>query len=184
MIRLGAPRISSRLLAALLLAGCGTLAASGDEAIELPGWQQIAWPFPRDAWEPGLAFVCISEECRDSTIYVRPKIGFCNCATGVSDDEEIDRVTDLDLIDPAFKPRGDGRMIEAAGMRGRARHYVVSSRGALRETVAIALARKCDVIVAVAQSSSSHRFTEEIALSLVAAPPIRHWVEVALDNSR
>jgi hypothetical protein len=35
-------------------------------------------------------------------IYVRPKIGFCNCDSGVADDDEVDRVADLDLISERF----------------------------------------------------------------------------------
>ena len=35
-------------------------------------------------------------------LYVRPKIGFCNCDSGVADDDEVDRVADLDLISERF----------------------------------------------------------------------------------
>ena len=31
-------------------------------------------------------------------IYIRAKIGFCNCTTGVADDEELDRISDFDLF--------------------------------------------------------------------------------------
>ena len=36
-------------------------------------------------------------------LYVRPKIGFCNCDRGVADDDEVDRVADLDLISAALR---------------------------------------------------------------------------------
>jgi len=65
-------------------------------------WQEIAWPFPRDGWPAGRAFRCAS--CGEAELYVRPKIGFCNCDTGVADDEEVDRVADLDLISARFAP--------------------------------------------------------------------------------
>src|ERR1700678_2162514 len=41
-------------------------------------------------------------------VYVRPKIGFCNCATGVSDDQEMERVADTDLVTANALPLGPG----------------------------------------------------------------------------
>ncbi len=36
------------------------------------------------------------------SLYLRPKIGFCNCDTGVADEAELDRVGDLELFSPKF----------------------------------------------------------------------------------
>jgi len=47
-------------------------------------WQEIAWPFPRDGWPAGRAFRCNGAVC-GVEVYVRPKIGFCNCDSGVAD---------------------------------------------------------------------------------------------------
>ena len=45
-------------------------------------------------------------------VYVRPKLGFCgNCDTGVVTDEEVDRVTDIDLLDERFTPVQAGSRI-------------------------------------------------------------------------
>src|SRR6202000_1795862 len=72
-------------------------------------WQEIAWPYPRDAWPAGRAFRCAScgEGGEAVELYMRPKIGFCNCDTGVADDDEVERVADLDLITQKFLPPGD-----------------------------------------------------------------------------
>ena len=32
------------------------------------------------------------------TLYVRAKIGFCNCTTGVADDPELERIGDFELL--------------------------------------------------------------------------------------
>src|SRR5271165_3721851 len=81
----------------------GIAVQDGRESAPNPDWREIAWPFPRDAWPQGRAFRCASAACGTSTeLYVRPKIGFCNCTTGVADDGEVDRVTDLDLIGERF----------------------------------------------------------------------------------
>ena len=67
-------------------------------------WRPIAWPFPRDAWPAGRAWRRGTLE-----VYVRPKLGFCgNCDTGVVTDEEVDRVTDVDLLDERFEPAKEG----------------------------------------------------------------------------
>ena len=57
---------------------------------------------------PGVSLRCAS--CGDDVeVYVRPKIGFCNCDRGVADDDEVDRVADLDLISERFVPLDGGR---------------------------------------------------------------------------
>src|ERR1700761_7135984 len=97
-------------------------AKGGAEAVI---WREIAWPFPRDGWPAGRAFAC--ESCGGGLggveLYMRPKIGFCNCNTGVTDDDEVDRVADLDLISPRFFPREPGRAVKVGGLSGRARAY-------------------------------------------------------------
>src|SRR3569833_677546 len=79
------------------------------------GWRRIGWPFPRDAFPAGRAWR------RDTTeVYVRPKLGFCaNCATGVVEDSEVDRVADVDLLDPNFVPVAEGKRIRITDLSGR-----------------------------------------------------------------
>ena len=60
-----------------------------------PVWSEMQWPFPMDQWGKGKAFRCKASDCgSEVSVYVRAKIGFCNCTTGVSDDEELDRISD------------------------------------------------------------------------------------------
>ena len=57
-------------------------------------------------------------------VYVRPKLGFCgNCDTGVVTDEEVDRVTDVDLLDERFEPAKEGLAVRIGALSGRARLY-------------------------------------------------------------
>ena len=79
-----------------------------------PAWQEIAWPFLRDGWPAGRAFRCGETRCAGLEVYVRPKIGFCNCDAGVADDDEVDRVADIDLISPRFAPLADGTTVRLA----------------------------------------------------------------------
>src|SRR4051794_13462402 len=99
------------LLAASVVAIGAMLGAAGYQhtGSEIEGWHEIAWPFPRDGWPAGRAFHCAAPFCGgDIDVYVRPKIGFCNCERGVTDDDEVDRVADLDLISEQFVPLEQG----------------------------------------------------------------------------
>ena len=53
------------------------------------------------------------------TLYLRAKVGFCNCTTGIAEDEEIDRVGDLSLVGwqsrrARARRAGRGRLDEGA----------------------------------------------------------------------
>ena len=120
-------------------------------------WREIAWPFPRDGWPAGRAFRCdaCGGEIGGVELYVRPKIGFCNCTTGVADDDEVDRVADLDLISPQFAPREPGSAVRVAGLAGRSRGYdLAMADGTRHAAVGIALSQRCDLLVAVAQGNA------------------------------
>src|ERR1017187_10901697 len=126
-----------RLLTAFAVAICAVLGAAGyDHArSDIEGWREIAWPFPRDGWPAGRAFRCGSESCGDEIeVYVRPKAGFCNCDTGVADDDEVDRVIDLDLMSEPFVPLGAGKEIRIADMPGRIRAYDLRMADGSRHT--------------------------------------------------
>jgi hypothetical protein len=148
------------------LAGIGVIAHErGAPDTDGAGWRPIAWPFLRDGWPPGRAW---RREATD--VYVRPKLGFCgNCETGVVTDDEVDRVTDVDLLDERFAPVQDGSPIRIAHLAGRARLYRYKLRtGALRHAEGIAVSQKCDLVVAIItgnladeqERTSAHRFLE------------------------
>ena len=52
-----------------------------------------------------------------------------NCAAGVADDEDLDRMGDTVLLGEV-SPRGSGHPIRIASMNGRSRAYTLNSRGA------------------------------------------------------
>src|SRR3954471_19284693 len=114
------------LLTALVVTICtlSGVAAYVGARPAVAGWQEIAWPFPRDGWPAGRAFRCDAALCGGEVeLYVRPKIGFCNCDSGVADDDEVDRVADVDLISPSFSADQPGRALQLATMSGRMRSY-------------------------------------------------------------
>jgi hypothetical protein len=146
-------------------------------------WREISWPFPRDGWPAGRAFRC--ESCGGGfggvELYVRPKIGFCNCTTGVADDDEVDRVADLDLISSQFKPREAGRAVRVGDLSGRSRVYdLAMPDGAHHAAVGIALSRRCDLLVAVAQGNAAAADLQRVAFDTLGSREVNHWMTAAL----
>jgi hypothetical protein len=182
-----------RRLIAILIAALAFGALSGFAAYQKvrpqglgnADWREIAWPFPRDAWPAGRAFRCQSAACGESVeLYVRPKIGFCNCDSGVADDDEVDRVADLDMISPNFVPRAPGRVLRVADMSGRARAYDLDmSDGSHHAAIGIALAHRCDLLVAVAQGNGTASGVERAALAFLGTHDVARWMKVAMSGS-
>jgi len=151
---------------------------------EIEGWREIAWPFPRDGWPAGRAFRCAPEACGDEIeVYVRPKAGFCNCDSGVADDDEVDRVADLDLISARFVAIAPGSVIRIAEMQGRIRSYDLQmSDGARHAAIGIAVSRRCDLMVAVAQGRGTAAGVQRAALDLLASGEMERWMVAAMEG--
>jgi hypothetical protein len=169
----------SILLGGNSLANASEQRRAAGQAID-NAWREIKWPFPVDQWGSGRAFKCRATDCgTDVTIYLRPKLGFCNCTTGVSDDAELDRVGDLELISEKFAGLGEGRPITVSSMNGRSRAYRVEPRyGTVLTAVAIAFNDKCDVMVATAVGE--RRFiadAERAAIDFLNSRPVVAWAE-------
>ena len=109
---------------------------TGGTAAARPVWAEVKWPFPIDQWGTGRAFICKPADCgTEIKLYLRAKLGSCNCTTGVADDADLDRMGDLDLVCGDISPFGAGQAITIAWMKGRSRTYRLT-------TLAIRLARK------------------------------------------
>lgn len=170
-------------LTPVIVAAVLALAALPGRAVvesEQPAFREIAWPFPRDGWPAGRAFRC-EGDCSGVELYVRPKLGFCNCDRGVADDDEIDRVGDLDLITPRFAPLQAGAPIQVAGMPGRARAYELRMQDEARHVaVGIAVSHRCDVLVVVAQGPAAAGDVQRLAAAWLETNEIRSWVRSAM----
>ena len=126
----------------------GGAAAAGPSAM----FAEVPWPFLLDQWGTGRAFRC-SACGTELAVYVRAKVGFCNCTTGVADDIEIDRVADFDLFPGPVTPLAPGWPVRVSWMKGRARPFVVDGpHGARSYLLTVALSNKCDGVIATAAS--------------------------------
>jgi hypothetical protein len=174
------------LLIAFAVAACtlSSVAAYVGARPAVAGWQEIAWPFPRDGWPAGRAFRCDTALCGGAVeLYVRPKIGFCNCDSGVADDDEVDRVADLDLISEKFVAHEPGTVVHVAAMSGRIRNYNLQMQdGSEHTAVGIALSRRCDLMVIAAQGKALASGLQHIALDFLAKENVTRWMTAALDG--
>jgi hypothetical protein len=173
-----------QLLIAFVAATCALTGAAGYQHAQsnVEGWREIAWPFPRDGWPAGRAFRCATEMCGGEVeLYVRPKIGFCNCDSGVADDDEVDRVADLDLMSERFVPLEAGKVIRVAEMSGRLRAYDLRMPDASQHTaVGIAVSHRCDLLVAVAQGRGDADGVQRVALEFLASADMTRWMIAAM----
>jgi hypothetical protein len=145
-----------------------------------PVWTEVAWPFPIDQWGGGWAFQCKAADCGvEVSLYLRPKIGFCNCETGVADDEELDRVGDLDLVGSESSALGPGRPITVHWMKGRSRGYAVGAP-ATKSVLSLAFNSRCDVIVATVVADGEPVAQEQAVLEFLNGDLVRHRAEVVL----
>jgi hypothetical protein len=146
-------------------------------------WAEAQWPFPADQFGRGKAFQCSATECGTPvTLYVRAKIGFCNCTTGVADDDELERIGDLALLGGNAVAQGDGRPITVAWMKGRSRSYALatSSRPGT-SALSIGYNDRCDAIVATAVVAKGRADDAEAAvIRFLNGPTVMRWAEVTL----
>ncbi|MCC8981315.1 hypothetical protein [Bradyrhizobium acaciae] len=173
------------VIAAMFLALGGLSAVAGYEMAppRAAQWHEIAWPFPRDGWPAGRAFRCGAAECGiDVEVYLRPKLGFCNCDGGVADDDEVDRVSDVDMITPRFAPLKAGDVIDVAGMPGRIRAYEVEMRGGMRTAIGIAVSHRCDLMAVAAQGRGEAAKVQPMVLTFLGSRVIERWMRSALND--
>jgi hypothetical protein len=155
--------------------------ASSGKAI----WTEVQWPFRMDEWGTGRAFFCKAADCgSDVALYLRAKVGFCNCTAGVTDDDELDRLGDLSLLSKAFIGLADGREVAVAGMSGRSRPYQVSLPLWHSQTaVAVVLHAKCDAVVATIIADRDRlAAAEQDGLAFLGGAPVLQWTKMALGS--
>src|SRR6266850_247906 len=182
-VRTGIVVIALGLGLAVLLAGdavtvgVGQQSSGGSQPIRAQ-WNEVKWPFPLDQWGTGRAFQCRAGDCGgEINLYLRAKLGFCNCATGVSDDAELDRVGDLELYSDKWIGLADGSEIKVGWMNGRSRPYRVEMRYSGPVFAhAIGFNDRCDVAVATVVSDKTQlKAAERMALDFLNTERVLRW---------
>src|SRR5262245_50292785 len=107
---------------------------------------------------------------RGDKLVHRAEVGFCSGTLGVADDEELDRLSDFDLMEGDAVALTRTHEIEIAGMKGRIRAYVVTSLSRPRTyAFSIAFNSNNDAVVATALSESAQlAATESILIQFLS----------------
>ena len=147
------------------------------------GWAEIKWPFAADLWSVDKAFKCSHPDCGgETTLYLRAKVGFCNCTTGVSDDEELERIGDIHLLGGKHSADGPGRPIGVAWMKGRSRWYnITGTRPGGKPVLTIAFNDRCDAIVGtVVIGHDRPAAAEQAVIDFLNGDVVLKWVQVTV----
>jgi hypothetical protein len=146
-------------------------------------WTEVSWPFPVDQWGGGKAFKCTPANCgSEVNLYLRAKLGFCNCTTGVADDEDLDRMSDFDLVGGEVSPLAAGRAVRIGAMKGRDRAYALTaSKPPGKSAISVVFNDRCDMVVATVVLPNDRPTTiEPIVVEFLNSAPVLHWAEVTL----
>jgi len=160
-----------------------TGSAGEDKSAFRPVWTEVKWPFPIDQWGTGRAFVCEPANCRaEVKLYLRAKLGSCNCETGVANDADLDRMSDFDSVGAEVSPLGAGRPITVGWMGGRSRAYALAARNQLgKSAISAVFSDRCDMIVATVVLPHDRPATiEPGVLEFLNSRPVLRWAEVAI----
>jgi hypothetical protein len=170
------------LAAAYALLGEHPLEHGTASGLMHPAWSETRWPFPMDQWGEGKAFRCKAADCgTEVAVYIRAKIGFCNCKTGVSDDQELDRIGDYDLLGNKLTALGPGHEIKVAWMKGRSRAFKVGGAPASQSALSVGFNDHCDAIVATAvHGAEQSTAVEPVVLEFLNSKTVIGWAEIAL----
>jgi len=178
-VAIAAASLGSLVAAVLAWSGLPRHAAATATA---PVWTEIAWPFPNDPWGKGKAFRCRAADCgAEVNVYLRAKIGFCNCTTGVADDDDVDRMGDLVLVGDV-SPLGTSRPIRIAWMEGRSRAYTLNARNPLGKTaISVVFRERCDMIAATAVLGRDRpEAIEPSVIEFLNGRTVMRWAEITL----
>jgi hypothetical protein len=156
---------------------------TGESSAARAVWTEVKWPFPIDQWGTGRAFACKAADCgAELKLYLRAKLGACNCTTGVADDDDLDRMSDFDLVGGEVSPFGAGRPISIGWMKGRSRAYALTARNRPgRSAISLVFNDRCDMIVATVVLPHDRSATiEPSVVEFLNSRTVLHWAELEL----
>lgn len=157
--------VAAGLVAALY--GVGEVAKwdAGIGPMDAAGWRPIAWTLAPDGHAPGRAW-----RGHELEVHVRSKLRYLDkCDDGIASDEQLERASDIALLDKGFAPLGPGRRARVTDLFGRARLYEVKTPdGSRRQAEAIVVSYQCHLFTALMVGAAidepkrriAHRFLE------------------------
>ena len=174
-------RSAALIAAAVCLSATAVAAHYGlrpTETTASPLWHEARWTPPIDNWGTGMAFACDNAGCPGGVkMYARTKVGFCNCFSGVADDDEIDRIGDVDLHGETFTPEASGVVTAIGALQGRKRIFRIENRfTGTTHVLSIVVATDCKAVVATLVSNNPITAAEEqTAVAVLGENPFQQW---------
>jgi hypothetical protein len=156
---------------------------AGTNAASHPVWRAVRWPFPMDQWGKGTAFQCSASDCgTEINVYLRAKIGFCNCTTGMADDADLDRVGDFDLFGGALYAQAAGLPVKVGWMKGRSRPFAIRDARQDGATIlTVGLHDNCDALVATAVLERGQlAAVEPLVMRFLDSKTVMDWAKATL----
>lgn len=146
-----------------------------------PVFFEVPWPFPIDQWGTGKAFRCAAMKCGVQVdLYLHAKLGSCNCTIGIASDEELDRMSDFDLLGGDVSALRGGRPVAVGRMQGRSGTYAVHAAPG-KGAISVVVNDRCDMVVATAVLSQDRlEAMEPAVLQFLNSPTVLRWAELAL----
>lgn len=150
-------------------------AGTGHGAMSL--WSETAWKMPLDNWGQGRMWRATAADGTELRLYARTKSGFCNCYGGVANDDEIDRIGDVDLHGDDFAPVAPGTVTTIGALAGRKRLFQTKGHWASgRFVLSLVAATDCKAVVATIVSGKPiPPDAEARAVALLTGDDFRRW---------
>jgi len=135
-----------------------------------------------DQWGEGRAFECKAADCGgELKLYIRSKIGFCSSATGVADDNELERLSDFDFMKGDSVALDNGHEVKVGWMKGRLRTYAIASPNRPASAISIAYNNYGDALVAtVLLNDVQLNVVEPVIIEFLSGKEMLRWVKITL----
>lgn len=147
-----------------------------------PGWKEKPWTFAADSFGTGRTW-----RDGEAQVFVRVKRRWGgDCDLGITTDEEVDRLSDIALLDSHAKAAGEGWRARLTDLFGRGRLYRLAGAndrpGAAADIAeAIVVSYECDLVTALIALPSDDQAERKRARLFIESNTVQVWVNKTLE---
>lgn len=147
-----------------------------------PGWKEKPWTFAADSFGTGRTW-----RDGEAQVFVRVKRRWGgDCDLGITTDEEVDRLSDIALLDSHAKATGEGWRARLTDLFGRGRLYRLAGANdrpgaAAAIAEAIVVSYECDLVTALIALPSDDQAERKRARLFIESNTVQVWVNKTLE---
>ena len=143
-----------------------------------PGWKEKPWTFAADSFGTGRIW-----RDGDLQVFVRVKRRWGgDCDLGITKDDEVDRLSDMLLLDPKAAATGEGRRVRITDLFGRSRLYrIAGANGQPAFAEAIVVNYECDLVTALIAAPADDEAERKRARLFIESNKVQVWVNKTLE---